>query len=124
MPITSAQSFDPLWFWRAPLSGDVNQRITVNYAGNTLIEDRVITEVASFGRQIGWLSEITVALANNEPPPERALRKLESAMKEIDAIKERVRKSAVEQANEALDRLKREHREAYERLLRNRREEP
>ena len=61
MTTTAAQSFDPLWFWRLPLSGDVNQRITVNYAGNTLIEDRVITEVASFGRQIGWLSEIAVA---------------------------------------------------------------
>jgi hypothetical protein len=107
-----------------PLSGDVNQRITVNYAGNTLIEDRVITEVASFGRQIGWLSEIAVALANNRSPPEQALRKLEKAMAEIENIKKRVQSSAVEQANEALDRLKREHREAYDRLLRDRRGEP
>jgi hypothetical protein len=44
--------FDPFWMFRLPLSGDVNQRITapwfspsltVNYAGDPAIEDRVVT---------------------------------------------------------------------------------
>ena len=124
MTTTGALGFDPLWFMRLPLSGNVNQRFTVNYAGNTLIEDRVVTEVASFGRQIGWLSEIAVALANKKSPPPESLQKLEAAMAEIDAIKRRVQRSAVEEADEALDRLKREHPDAYKRLLRNRRAEP
>jgi hypothetical protein len=44
--------FDPLWMFRAPWSGDVAQRITapwfspsltVNYAGDPAVEDRVVT---------------------------------------------------------------------------------
>jgi hypothetical protein len=71
-------AFDPLWMFRGPLSGDVNQRITapwfspsltVNYAGDPKIEDRVVTEVASYGRQLGWLTEIVLALADKHQPP-------------------------------------------------------
>ena len=120
MPTTGIPSFDPFWFMRLPLSGDVNQRITVNYAGNPLVEDRVVTEVASFGRQLGWLSEIAIALANKEPLPADSLRKLEAAVAEIEAIKKRVERPAIAAADEALDRLKREHPDAYERLLRDR----
>jgi hypothetical protein len=52
-------AFDPFWLFRWPLSVDVSQRITapwfspsltVNYAGDPKIEDRVVTEVASYGR--------------------------------------------------------------------------
>src|SRR5258706_9585696 len=55
---TNPSGFDPLWMFRAPWSGDVAQRITapwfspsltVNYAGDPAVEDRVVTEVASYG---------------------------------------------------------------------------
>jgi hypothetical protein len=120
MPTTGIPSFDPFWFMRLPLSGDVNQRITVNYAGNPLVENRVVTEVASFGRQIGWLSEIAIALANKRPLPADSLRKLEAAVAEIEAIKKRVQRPALAAADDALDRLKREYPDAYKRLLRDR----
>ena len=50
---TSPSSFDPLWMFRGPLGGDVMQRIatswfspslTVNYAGDPAVEDRVVKE--------------------------------------------------------------------------------
>jgi hypothetical protein len=50
--------------------------LTVNYAGDPVIENRVVTEVASYGRQIGWLTEILLALAKNQPPSEETLRRL------------------------------------------------
>ena len=121
--------YDPFWMFRLPLSGDVNQRITapwfspaltVNYAGDPVIEDRVVTEVASYGRQIGWLTEIAVALAKNEPPPEETLRRLEQASHDIDAIKKDVHRSSLDAANAALDRLEHDDRAAYERLMRER----
>jgi hypothetical protein len=68
----------------------VNQRITtpwfspsltVNYAGDPAIEDRVVTEVASYGKQLGWLNEIVLALANNRVVPEETLSCLEKAVK-------------------------------------------
>ena len=127
---TNPSGFDPLWMFRAPWSGDVAQRITapwfspsltVNYAGDPAVEDRVVTEVASYGKQLGWLTEIAIALAERQTLPEETLRRLERATKDIDAIKKQVRASAVEAANNALDRLERDDPAQYDKLLRDRR---
>ena len=127
---TNPSGFDPLWMFRAPWSGDVTQRITapwfspsltVNYAGDPAVEDRVVTEVASYGKQLGWLTEIAIALAKRQPLPEETLRRLEKATRDIDAIKKQVRASAVEAANNALDRLERDDPGQYDKLLRERR---
>ncbi len=122
-------SFDPFWMFRFPLSGDVSQRIaapwsspslTVNYAGDATIENRVVTEVASYGRQIGWLTEIALALAKNEAPPADTLRRLTEAAAEIETIKRSLRGSPFDAASAALDRLQREDSEAYGKLVRER----
>jgi hypothetical protein len=121
--------FDPFWMFRLPLSGDVNQRITapwfspsltVNYAGDPAIEDRVVTEVASYGKQLGWLNDIVLALANQQPVPKDTLSCLEKAVEKINAIKKETQLSAVDAANNALDRLKRDEPDAYAELLRER----
>lgn len=87
--------FDPFWMFRLPLSGAVNQRIsapwfspslTVNYAGDPAIEDRVVTEVASYGTQLGWLNEIVLALANKQAVPQDTLNSLAKAVQDIEAI--------------------------------------
>jgi hypothetical protein len=125
----STSGFDPFWIFRWPLSGDVNQRITapwfspsltVNYAGDPVIEDRVVTEVASYGRQLGWLEEIVLALASDRPAPKDALDKLKDAAKKIEAIKKDVQVSALDAAKKALDKLEREQPKDYAELLRER----
>ncbi|HEX8662991.1 MAG TPA: hypothetical protein VF744_03040 [Beijerinckiaceae bacterium] len=126
-------SGNPLSLWwdmvRLPLSGDVNQRnvtswlspnMTVNYGGNFEIERRVVSDVASFGKQIGWLSEIVDKLADGHPAPKDALDKLREAMKKIAAIKEQVRQSAEDEAAEALDRLEKEDPEGVRTFLERR----
>ena len=128
---TTQSAFDPLlWFFRAPLSGNVAQRITapwfspsltVNYAGDPQVEDRVVTEVASYGKQLGWLTEIAIALANGQPLPQETLHRLEKAKVDIDAMKNQVHASAVEAAKNALDRLERDDPAQYGKLLRERR---
>jgi hypothetical protein len=126
---TGPSGFDPFWIFRAPLSGNVTQRITapwfspsltVNYAGDPAVEDRVVTEVASYGKQLGWLSEIAIALAKNQPLPLETLRRLEQASKDIEAIKKSVRPSAAEAARNALDRLEQDDPDQYKKLLRER----
>ena len=127
---TNPFGFDPFGMFRMPLSGDVNQRITapwfspsltVNYSGDAVVEDRVVTKVASYGRQLGWLTEIAIALANNEPVPEDTLHRLEQASRDIEAIKKEVRPGARQEADKALDRLQREQPVEYDELLRQRR---
>jgi hypothetical protein len=122
---------DPFfWMFRSPFSGNVSENIaptfspslTVDFAGNPKIEDRVVREVASYGSQLGWLTEIVLAWAAGETPPEDPLGKLRKASAAIDEIKDKVRQSALEEANTALDRLKRDQPDAYRSLLRERRE--
>jgi hypothetical protein len=120
---------DPFWMFRLPLSGAVNQRITapwfspsltVNYAGDPAIEDRVVTEVASYGTQLGWLNEIVLALANKQAVPRDTLNSLAKAVQDIEAIKKQVQPSALDAANNALDQLQREDADEYASLLRKR----
>ena len=108
--------------FRLPLSGAVNQRITapwfspsltVNYAGDPAIEDRVVTEVASYGKQLGWLNEIVLALAKKQSVPQETLNRLEKAVQEIETIKKEIQPSALDIANNALDQLKREQPDRY-----------
>jgi hypothetical protein len=129
MGVSMSSAYDPLWMFRLPLSGDVNQRITapwfspaitVNYAGDAAVEDRVVTEVASYGKQIGWLTEVALALAKNQPPPAKTMRRLEAAARDIEAIKKDVKRSSFEVATEVLDRLEREDPESYKKLIRHR----
>lgn len=124
-----ATAYDPFWMFRFPLSGDVNQRITapwfspaitVNYAGNAAIEDRVVTEVASYGKQIGWLTEIALAMAKQQPLPDETVRKLEKAAAAIEAIKQDAQRNAFDAASAALERLEREDPEGFKRLMRRR----
>jgi hypothetical protein len=62
-----------------------------------------------------------IASANGQPLPTETLARLEKAAREIDAIKEQSRASAVEAANNALDRLERDNPAQYNELLRERR---
>ena len=127
---TSPAGFDPWWIFRAPWSGNVAQRITapwfspsltVNYAGDASVEDRVVTEVASYGRQLGWLTEIAIALAKGQPAPKETLQRMEKAAEAIEVIKKQMRASTVDAANEALDRLEHDDPSQYAKLLRDRR---
>ena len=109
------QTFD---FW--------SPRVSVNFAGNPGIEREVNEDVASYGRQIGWLNDIVVALADAAPDvvkanadADGALKTLKTAMKKIDDIKQRRRTTALDSAREALCRLGSTDKEAYGRLVRS-----
>jgi hypothetical protein len=121
-----SSEFDPLWFFRFPLSDAVNQRITapwfspnitVKYAGDPVIEDRVVTEVASYGKQLGWLTDVVLAMAKDKQIPVEDLDKLEKAAAAIAAIKRDVNRSSLELANAALDKLKHDDPHGYRRLI-------
>ncbi|WP_194725649.1 hypothetical protein [Noviherbaspirillum malthae] len=121
--------YTPFWNFQAP-AGDVLQRITtpwfspsltVNYAGNPAIEERVVTQVASYGKQLGWLTEIVLALADGEDINEETKRKLRSACEQIQKIKRDMRQSAYLEASDALDRLQKEHPHSYRELMERRR---
>lgn len=122
-------SESPTWFswftfpFYAPLSGPVSQDISPRlYEGVPEIEADVIQEVASYGRQLGIISEAVLEIARKlEPAPrdagetalvadvpgvkESALAKLQGIVDEIDRIKLRHRDAVARDAERALARL-------------------
>lgn len=126
-------AFDPFQMMRSAFSGDVTQWITTpwfsptfNFAGNQTIEAQVVKEVASYGKQIGWLNEMVLALAQansaNLPPDVKdTLDRMVKAAAEIEKIKKVNEQSALDAAVSAMNRLQAEHPASYEILLHSRR---
>ncbi|HWK94922.1 MAG TPA: hypothetical protein VNR39_05830 [Pseudolabrys sp.] len=97
---------------------------TFNFAGNAEIEREVTEDVATYGRQIGWLNDIVLALAKAAPDSLKddsatgSLKQLKDAMAKIEAIKERRASSAYDQARSALETLAKTDKAELSRLLR------
>jgi len=108
--------------WQEIMTRWWSPNISLNFAGNAGIEREVNEDVASYGRQLGWLNEIVEALAAAAPdavnagPAADPLAKLKAAQKKIDAIKARRKTSALDQARAALSALDQDD---YRSLLRS-----
>jgi hypothetical protein len=126
--------FPWLWFWsptlHLPFSGSVAQQIEPDtqwffagipaQAGNGQIEKKAF-EVASYGSQLGWITEVLLAQASpgsvDAAQAAGALRKLEQAHAQIEVVKKQSRAELAEAASAALARLQQADPAAYERLL-------
>lgn len=97
------QSWLSMFGIRAPLSGDVTQDISPSFglvninatrSGDPALEKRIITEVASYGRQLGRLLEAVDVLVRQQPRDGlgeadiRALEQLHELAERIAAVKE------------------------------------
>ena len=102
-------------------------QVSVNFAGNPSVEREVTEDVASYGRQIGWLNDIVIALVEIEGRDAIAhhaaafdsLKKLRAALKKIETIKERRQDAAVANARGALANLAETDKVAYAQLVRS-----
>lgn len=109
VPSTLSQSILPGW-------GSSN--VTINYQGSPDIETEVVRDVASFGRQIGWLTELVLAQRDGDPGKAAAAEaRLRDAACRIEAIKDRRAASARTAAAEALERFRSEHPDRYARFV-------
>jgi len=121
--------FDPFWLFRSPLSGNVAEKIsapwfspslTVNYAGDPAVEERVVNEIASYGSQIGSLNDVVLALAKNAQLPAdlaETVQRMTDTANKIEELKAASRNATLTAATMALDRLKQTQPAAYTALL-------
>lgn len=114
-------SFFPLP-WSGPVTQDLldhwfSPAITYNFAGNATIEKQVVESVASYGRQIGWLNEVVLALAEKRTPDGATVARMRETIDQVEALKAIHASSAFTDATDALTRLKKESPRNYERLL-------
>jgi len=114
------------WFW-SPLSGDVSQdfspmtnwfcpQLEVNYAGDKNIEAKVISEVASYGKQLGILTEAVLSLAGDNQDPE--IKRLREINDQVKKIKEETSIQSRQKAKESMERLRESDPDAFLDLIR------
>lgn len=111
--------------WQEIMTRWWSPNIAVNFAGNASIEREVTEEVASYGRQIGWLNDVVAALGKDaaavkdDPMANGAYEALMAARAKIEAIKARREQSALDDARAALARLGAADKAEYGRLVRS-----
>lgn len=105
-----------------PFGGSVAQRIEPNTnwffdaiapnAGDPLIERKAF-EVASYGRQLGLITEVLADLAAQLPPTsprgQKSLKRLREIQQRIEQLKEQDAIDTLEQIDTLLARLKKTH---------------
>lgn len=121
----------PPWFWffwapqvHWPLSGAVTQDFFASFpatAGDATIE-REVFSTASYGRQIGWLTELLLAAQPGADAEARsrgaaARERLQAVQDKVDALKALRGRDAQAEAERALDRLGQTDADALRRVL-------
>jgi hypothetical protein len=106
--------------WQEIMTRWWSPNISLNFAGNAGVEREVNEEVASYGRQIGWLDDIVLTLAEAAAP--QTLKKADDSLTKqaadkIAEIMKRRSTSALSAARDALDRLKAADKTAYDYLI-------
>ena len=91
-PNTLNQAINPGWF-------DVN----INYEGNPAIEKDIVENVASFGKQLGIITDAVLEIAGERGGEK--VKRLKQLAEEIEAVKARHKSDVRRAAKEAIERL-------------------
>jgi len=112
-----------------PFGGNVAQRIEPNVtwffdaidarAGDSKIERKAF-EVASYGRQLGLITELLLDISKDTPPQsskgKEALRRITEISEEIEGLKKRDADEITSEVEQLIARLKTSHKDAFPRL--------
>ncbi len=111
--------FTPWWgLYEWPLSGNVAQDISqfeFNFSGTRQIEAEVVANVASYGKQLGKLTEAVLELANGNN--KECVEILDELSKKIDKVKKDYTDKLEIRIREDLDKLQEKDEEALKRLI-------
>ena len=117
----------PWWnIFKAPLSGNVTQEIApvtswlspqleVNFAGNPKLEAKVISDVASYGKQLGILTEAVLEISEGKKGD--AVKKLKALTKQVEALKQAHEKQQELNLKQELDKLKQQDPSSFKKLI-------
>lgn len=109
-----------------PLSGNVAQDIApvtswfspqfeFNLAGDRQIEAEVVADVASYGKQLGIISEALLEIADNKKG--EAVARLKTLVSQIEEVKRHHKADLEQKAKSALEQLRKADPELLDRVL-------
>ncbi|HXW24056.1 MAG TPA: hypothetical protein VEK73_04855 [Xanthobacteraceae bacterium] len=81
------------------------QHVTVNYQGDPAIEKDVAANVASYGKQLGIITEAVLALADGAPNKAERLDRPRSIAEQVEKIKKEHRSGLAASARSAMESL-------------------
>ncbi|SON56459.1 hypothetical protein HDIA_2918 [Hartmannibacter diazotrophicus] len=96
---SNRQNFLPVTSFLSPTVVNYN-----DYQGDTRIEERVISDVASFGKQLGIVTEALLAVIDSDDDGEKFDR-LRHLVARVEEIKQRCQRSDEERAKDAFEKL-------------------
>src|SRR3954468_22293852 len=85
-----------MWPFNLFAPGNLNQpilpgwsfgNVSLNYAGNAEIEKDVVEKVASFGKQLGIITDAVLALADGKPKNDKAIARLRDLAAKTEQVK-------------------------------------
>jgi hypothetical protein len=80
--------------------------VSVNYAGNADIEKKIVEDVASYGRQLGIITDVVLALTGDKPAARgEPLAQLREIAAKVEEIKAQQKRSLSEKASDAMAKL-------------------
>src|SRR5437588_5411819 len=98
--------FAPGKFNQPILPGWSFGNVSVSYAGNAGIEKEVVEKVASYGKQLGIITDVVLELAGDKPPKgEQPLAQLREIAAKVRKVKEEHMRSLTDEANDAMAKL-------------------
>ena len=124
-----------LWFWAPqihfPFSGALSQTVEPNTswyfgaiaprAGNGAMEEHIATDVASYGRQLGLITEVLLSLTNGDTidakKAEESLKRLKKIYHEIEQAKSADESRNSDMAISLLNRLRESDAKQFARVL-------
>jgi hypothetical protein len=126
LPFLSPQAMSLMFPFNAPLSGNVTQdinpitswlspQVEFNFAGKREVETDVVSNIASYGKQLGTIIPALLELAGETQGP--ALDELRALEAKIELTKEKHRNQQTEILRAELTRLKQNDPEALKALL-------
>ena len=121
----------PPYMWPFSLfaPGNLNQpilpgwsfgNVSVNYAGNADIEKDVMEKAASYGKQLGIITDVVLELAGERPAKDGdPLKQLRDVAAKVKKIKEEHKRSLSEQASDAMAKLAKSDESEAQRIARH-----
>lgn len=103
----ASQEMAPSVGWQVPA--------VVSYAGDREVEDRVVSEVASFGKQLGILIDALLEVADDRPGS--SVERLRLLANRVETVKQRYHRALEDKAEEAFAALLKADPIAAERLV-------
>ncbi len=112
--------------FKSPLSGDVNQdyapvtswfspQVRLNFAGDQEIESKVVSDVASYGKQLGVLTEAMLELAEGNRG--EAVDRLKVLAEQIEQVKQQHQEKLEQRVRADLKTLQQQDPAAYKALI-------